>query len=60
MVRSPGFLAGNSALLIHFFPENVHLYNDETVTLFKVLVIVIMYSPEFIGIKDEGSWESLN
>lgn len=60
MVRSPGFLVGKSALLVHFFSENVHLYNDETVTLNKVLVIVIIYSPEFVEIKDEGSWANLN
>lgn len=60
MVRSPRFRLGNSALLIHLFSENTHFYNDETVTLNKVLIIVIIYSAEFTEIKDEGSWANLN
>lgn len=60
MGRSPRFLVKNSALLYTFSPGKVHLYNDETVTLFKVVVIVIIYSSEFIEIKDGGSWANLN
>lgn len=29
-------------------------------TLFKALLVVIIYSAEFIEIKDEGSWANLN
>lgn len=60
MGRSPRFLVRNSALLCTFSPGKVHLYNKETVTLFKVVVIIIIYTAEFIEIKDEGSWANLN